>query len=200
MDNIFIFQGESGSAQPQPAGAVATVPYYAQPAPVGMVSRSQVVIPVSGQPPFHAVTRPTIVHSTPVPTQVHWQPAQVQYQEVRPAAFQPVVHYGALPQTSSGGPSQAAYGVPTGSGVHYVRGMKDTQAQGRVPQSYFQYSCVRKGSYCSWNSRKTTTMLLMFGNFSSLIVLYFLLTHVQKIFKSMIHILVHKCHFSSQLK
>ena len=131
---FFVFQGESGSAQPQPAGAVATVPYYAQPPPVGMVSRPQVVIPVSGQPPFHAVTRPTIVHSTPVPTQVHWQPAQVQYQEVRPAAFQPVVHYGAVPQTSSGGPTQAAYGVPTGAGVHYVRGVKDTQVQGRKPQ------------------------------------------------------------------
>lgn len=129
-----IFQGESGSAQPQPAGAVATVPYYAQPPPVGMVSRPQVVIPVTGQPPFHAVTRPTIVQSTPVPTQVHWQPTQVQYHEVRPAAFQPVVHYGAVPQPSSGGPAQAAYGVPTSAGVHYVRGMKDTQAQGKKSQ------------------------------------------------------------------
>ena len=80
------------------------------------------VIPVTGQPPFHAGTRPTIVHSTPVPTQVHWQPAQVQYQEVRPATFQPVVHYGAVPQTSSGGPGQAAYGVATAGGVHYSRG------------------------------------------------------------------------------
>lgn len=103
-----------------------TVPYYAQPPPVGMVSRPQVVIPVTGQPPFHAVTRPTIVHSTPVPTQLHWQPAQVQYQ--------PVLHYGAVPQTSSGGPAQATYGVPTGAGVHYVRGVKDTQAQGRESQ------------------------------------------------------------------
>lgn len=118
------------------------MPYYAQPAPVGMVSRPQVVIPVTGQPPFHAVTRPTIVHSTPVPTQVHWQPAQVQYQDVRPAAFQPVVHYGAVPQTSSGGPTQAAYGVPTGAGVHYVRGVKDTQVQGKEPQKYLQYSQV----------------------------------------------------------
>ena len=135
MEKIFsIFQGESGSAHSQPAGAVATVPYYAQPPPVGIVSRPQVVIPVTGQPPFHAVTRPTIVHSTPVPTQVHWQPAPVQYQEVRPAAFQPVVHYGGVPQTSSGGPAQAAYAVPTGAGVHYVRGVKDSQAQGREPQ------------------------------------------------------------------
>ena len=93
-----------------------------------MVSRPQVVIPVTGQPAFHAGTRPTIVHSSPVPTQVHWQPAQVQYQEVRPAAFQPVVHYGAVPQTSSGGPGQAAYGVT--SGVHFVRGVKDPQVQG----------------------------------------------------------------------
>ena len=103
-----------------------------------MVSRPQVVIPVTGQPPFHAVTRPTIVHSTPVPTQLHWQPAQLQYQEVRPAAFQPVVHYGAVRQTSSGGPGQAAYGVPTGAGVHYVRGVKDTQAQGR--ESLMKYN------------------------------------------------------------
>ena len=101
-----------------------------------MVSRPQVVIPVTGQPPFHAVTRPTIVHSTPVPTQVHWQPAQVQYQEVRPAAFQPVMHYGAVPQTSSGGPGQATYGVATGGGVHYVRGVKDTQGQGEEPCSF----------------------------------------------------------------
>ena len=140
-----ILQGEGGTVQPQPAGTVATVPYYAQPAPVSMVSRPQVVIPVTGQPPFHAVTRPTIVHSTPVPTQVHWQPAQVQYQEVRPAAFQPVVHYGAVPQTSSGGPGQAAYAVPTGAGVHYVRGVKDTQAQGsRILKNHYDYSsCVK---------------------------------------------------------
>ena len=96
-----------------------------------MVTRPQVVIPVSGQPPFHAGSRPTLVHSTPIPTQVHWQPAQVQYQEVRPAAFQPVMHYGAVPQTSTGGPGQAAYGgVATATGVHYVRGVKDTQIQG----------------------------------------------------------------------
>ena len=88
------------------------------------------VIPVSGQPPFHAGTRPTFVHSAQVPPQVHWQPATMQYQEVRAAAFQPVMHYGAVPQASAGGPGQAPYGVPTGGGMHYVRGVKDIQGQG----------------------------------------------------------------------
>lgn len=88
------------------------------------------VIPVSGQPPFHAGTRPTFVHSAQVPPQVHWQPATMQYQEVRAAAFQPVMHYGAVPQASAGVPGQAPYGVPTGGGMHYVRGVKDIQGQG----------------------------------------------------------------------
>ena len=54
----------------------------------------------------------------------------MQYQEVRAAAFQPVMHYGAVPQASAGGPGQAPYGVPTGGGMHYVRGVKDIQGQG----------------------------------------------------------------------
>ena len=125
-----LFQGENSNTQPPPAGAVATVPYYTQGAPVGIVTRPQVMIPVSGQPPFHAGTRPTIVHSTQVPAQVQWQPAQVQYQEVRQAAFQPVMHYGAVPQSTTGSPAPVAYGVPTATGVHFVRGVKDAQGQG----------------------------------------------------------------------
>ena len=96
------------------------------------------VIPVSGHPPFVAGTRPTLVHSTAVHAQIPWQPAQVQHQEVRPAAFQPVVHYGAVPQSSSGEPGQAAYAVATGAGVHYVRGIKEIPGQGeeitQIPQ------------------------------------------------------------------
>lgn len=131
FDSFFsLFQGENSNTQPPPAGAVATVPYYTQGAPVGIVTRPQVMIPVSGQPPFHAGTRPTIVHSTQVPAQVQWQPAQVQYQEVRQAAFQPVMHYGAVPQSTTGSPAPAAYGVPTATGVHFVRGVKDAQGQG----------------------------------------------------------------------
>lgn len=87
------------------------------------------VIPVSGHPPFHAGTRPTLVHSAAVPAQIPWQPAQPQ--EVRQAAFQPVMHYGTVPQTSSGDPGQAAYGVATPAGVHYVRGVKEMSGQGR---------------------------------------------------------------------
>ncbi|XP_022788842.1 tudor domain-containing protein 3-like isoform X2 [Stylophora pistillata] len=121
--------GESSNTQPPPASAVATVPYYTQGAPVGIVTRPQVMIPVTGQPPFHAGTRPTIVHSTPVPAQVQWQPAQVQYQDIRQAAFQPIVHYGAVPQSTTGAPAQAGYGVATATGVHFVRGVKDTQGQ-----------------------------------------------------------------------
>ena len=130
FSNACLFQGDSGNSQPQPTGAIATVPYYTQATPVNIVSRPQMVIPVSGQPPFHAGTRPTFVHSAQVPPQVHWQPATMQYQEVRAAAFQPVMHYGAVPQASAGGPGQAPYGVPTGGGMHYVRGVKDIQGQG----------------------------------------------------------------------
>ncbi|XP_068701926.1 tudor domain-containing protein 3-like [Montipora foliosa] len=121
--------GESGNPPPPPRGAVATVPYYAQQTPVNIVTRPQMVIPVSGHPPFVAGTRPTLVHSTAVHAQIPWQPAQVQHQEVRPAAFQPVVHYGAVPQSSSGEPGQAAYAVATGAGVHYVRGVKEIPGQ-----------------------------------------------------------------------
>lgn len=150
----FFIQGESGNAQPPPTGAVATVPYYAQPTPVNIVSRPQMVIPVTGQPPFHAGTRPTIVHSTAIPTQIPWQPAAVQYQEVRPAAFQPVMHYGAVPQTSSGGPGQAAYAVATGAGVHYVRGVKDIQGQGGVAK----YN--HNGTFSSYVQRRTGSLLV----------------------------------------
>ena len=132
----FSFQGDNSNAQSQPTGAVAAVPYYTQPAAVSIVPRPQVVLPVTGQPPFHAGARPTIAPSGPVPTQVHWQPSQVQYQEVRPATFQPMVHYGAVPQASPGSPGQAVYGVATGAGVHYVRGMKDPpQGHGRSSPS-----------------------------------------------------------------
>ena len=170
---FFFIQGESGNAQPPPTGAVATVPYYAQPTPVNIVSRPQMVIPVTAQPPFHAGTRPTIVHSTAIPTQIPWQPATVQYQEVRPAAFQPVMHYGAVPQASSGGPGQAAYGVATGAGVHYVRGVKDIQGQGGIAK----YN--HNGPFCSFLQYKINT-----GNVITCFLLYkvlrilLLLTHV----------------------
>lgn len=128
------------------------------------------VIPVSGHPPFHAGTRPTLVHSAAVPAQIPWQPAQVQPQEVRQAAFQPVMHYGTVAQTSSGDPGQAAYGVAAPAGMHYVRGVKEMSGQGEngvFPRS--EPMCFQYGAFCGLNivaDSRTSCVTFTGGDFT----------------------------------